>query len=78
MAKAIVENMEGERDKGNLELGRVGDEQLIPAKKEILEVETAPVIEEVSQEELEVEVPGEFNEEQRLDGSVGEAQSFIS
>ena len=50
MAKAIVAGMESERDKGNLELGQVGNE--IRTQEHVVELEE-PVIESVSQDELE-------------------------
>jgi hypothetical protein len=45
MAKAIVENMERERDVGNLELGRVGEESEKSDEVEILEIEETLTIE---------------------------------
>ena len=39
MARAIVENMEKEKEGGNLELGRVGEsEDLVPEVKEEMEI----------------------------------------
>ncbi len=59
MAKTIVENMERERDAGNLELGCVGDEKKVVCEEEVIE---APVVEsvgvsEVSAEELVMSEP---------------------
>jgi hypothetical protein len=75
MAKAIVSNMEEERDKGNLDLGQVGESVVVE------EVE----VREVSPEELVMDVPAE-DEEPRMsivDEAVeqlemGNAESFIS
>jgi len=55
MAKTIIENMEKERDVGNLELGQVGE-----VEEAVEEVEV-PVVEEVSAKELVMdEIPQEF------------------
>ena len=54
MANTIIENMEKERDAGNLELGRVGTGKTSMCG-ECLDV---PVVENVSAEELEI---GESN-----------------
>lgn len=60
MAKTIIENMERERDAGNLELGQVGASEERKLKVEISSSEKManevfiekPVVEEVSAEEL--------------------------
>lgn len=58
MAKTIIENMERERDVGNLELGQVGNTQengktdCSPCVNEKIESNIEPIIEEVSAEEL--------------------------
>jgi hypothetical protein len=50
MAKTIIENMERERDVGNLELGKVGESTRPKETNEL--IESSNVIEEVSPEEL--------------------------
>ena len=55
LAKTIIENMERERDVGNLELGQVGE-----IEEEMEEVE-CPVVEKVCAEELVMdEIPQKF------------------
>ena len=55
LAKTIIENMERERDVGNLELGQVGEIE------EAAEEVKCPVVEKVCVEELVVdEIPQKF------------------
>lgn len=58
MAKAIVENMKSEKNKGNLELGNVGEHHNFVAEKRIVVGEIAAgeenFVGEVSAEELEM------------------------
>jgi len=70
MAKAIVEGMEGERDKGNLNLGRVGvsnvkdvvsvveiEESIVTQEPELEVVEPVLVVEESAFESVSPEEP---------------------
>lgn len=76
MAGAIVNNMKRESEKGNLDLGRVGDarsEKITPKKlvieEEMIEAEEIPFTEEEMIEAEEVlEVPIEVGEEPHFEG----------
>jgi hypothetical protein len=60
MAKAIIEGMEGERDKGNLDLGNVGEtsetREIVEAREKFNEVVSDIEVEEVVSDELVVGV----------------------
>lgn len=73
MAGAIVNNMKRESEKGNLDLGRVGDARSEKiALKELVVEEEIIEVEEISEEEIieaeeVLEVPLEVIEEPRFD-----------
>ena len=84
MAKAIVANMESERDRGNLELGRVGDSDVVQ-KVEVVEIaveESVVGVEAPRQEEILGFGPAEPQELEEEVASVSapeiDAESFIS
>ena len=75
MAKAIVEGMEKERDSGNLDLGRVSEEAVVCEVREVApvvefgepvnnEVKVVSQVEEVSPEELVMDIPSDYNDRQ--------------
>jgi hypothetical protein len=77
MAKAIVANMENERDKGNLDLGKVGESVV----EEVGEVSTQIEIKEAEPEELTMDLPPECDEpgpEFVEQSEIGNAESFLS
>jgi hypothetical protein len=83
MAKAIVEGMEKEKDAGNLDLGRVGDSEVVSEEVEV--VVQRVEVEEVGPEELIMDIPEEQDEPlDELAGDiveqpeVGNAESFLS
>ena len=74
MAKAIVEGMEKERDAGNLDLGQVGENAVVSEVKEVAPVvefdepkveQVVSQIEEVSSEELAMDVPAGYGDQRR-------------
>jgi len=81
MAKAIVENMEKERDAGNLELGQVGENSVTIQEPEVVLSE-----EEVFREKMALksnvtnhdETPMELVVDEIVESEVENAESFVS